>query len=431
MARRRPYFLFVMPVLMVLVLGLSVFIASRDEKMISARLLGGPTDSAQGFHGRVQVTRESFGVTLPLGHYSLQIIVQQGRHKTTRYVMSDSDGWAEFESPRFTSRKFSLRVLGERGEVLVEGSPQLSTSQWLNSARRRGGDDKKKPHSGDNLVGSIFIPGGVLAVPFESVVSILLKKAGQGVAGGKVRVVPDGMSLLGEGTSLTDKQGWASFTFRPQQHVVSLHVFAQYEQEKIEFDRVLPLVAGSFSLKREESQWKILSPVPRESLWFSFVGEGGRGRGGRLKLQPNNEGGAWGLLAKDLRPREGEDYLVLSSDADGRSFSTVGIPLREQGKTLDIWDASLLDGAPRARALENAKNRRIRYTLGAYAAGSGFLTLFLFWSRVKGEEAELRAALNRVRASKETQDRSSLPLLIACLSLFFAFSLAVLWIVAR
>src|SRR5690606_15949808 len=124
-------------------------------------------------------------------------------------------------------------------------------------------------------------------------------------------------------------------------------------------------------------------------------------------------------------------YVVIAGSADGRSTSSVGYPLAEQGNTFDVFDGYLLDGAPQLRTLQQAKARRVRIALGAYIALSGLLTLGLFIFRVRRSDRRLQQGLDRVGAAKGTRSASAVPLVIAALSLFFAFSATVLWIVAR
>ncbi len=123
--------------------------------------------------------------------------------------------------------------------------------------------------------------------------------------------------------------------------------------------------------------------------------------------------------------------MVIAGSADGRSTSSVGYPLAEQGDTLDVFDAYLLDGAPQMKAMQERKARRVSLALGLYIGLSGLLTLGLFVIRVRRADRSLQEGLERVGAAQGTRSSSALPLVIAALSLFFAFSATVLWIVAR
>jgi hypothetical protein len=127
----------------------------------------------------------------------------------------------------------------------------------------------------------------------------------------------------------------------------------------------------------------------------------------------------------------GQRYVVLSSSPDGRTPGLVGLPLDGQVETFDARDAFLYDGEAPARARARKEQKRIRAVLGAYAGLSGLVCLLLFAAHLRQAARTLDADLKRVGLSSAARDSGlGLPLL-ALFSLFFAFSLAVLWIVAR
>jgi hypothetical protein len=229
----------------------------------------------------------------------------------------------------------------------------------------------------------------------------------------------------------SDSSGVVPFVLRPEQHVASLRVKVSFEEELFEFEQTLPVIPGSYSLRKQGGDLEILSPLVRGAVWYTFLTTSERLGGGRLALLPESDGTARATLRAENIPETEGLYVLLASEADGRSPSTVGFPLDGQARTFDAWDAYLLDGEPRAKQVAELHRRRVRWTLGGYAALVGLLTLVLFVLRVKQEEARLAKALAQAGASEGTADRGALPLVIAVLCLFFAFSLGVLWIVAR
>jgi hypothetical protein len=202
------------------------------------------------------------------------------------------------------------------------------------------------------------------------------------------------------------------------------------DKEPLSFERTLPVLPGSLSMKRTEAGILVKSPVEREAIWYTFVTKSRRLQGGRLALQLEDD--VWqGRIEAERVPRVQGLYVVLSSEADGRSASTVGFPLDGQEQTYEVWDAYLIDGLPQVRAREVAQRTRFRLVLGAYAAVCGVLSMIIFWIQVRRSDVELATSLRRAGAAAATQNRNALPLLIAVLCLFFAFSATVLWIVAR
>jgi hypothetical protein len=270
-----------------------------------------------------------------------------------------------------------------------------------------------------------------LSVPFESQLSFVLRRDGRPAAGARIALEPEGASLVSPGEGVTDSSGRLEFTLRPEQHIASLRVKAEHEDERLEFEQTLPVVPGSYFIREADEGYRVWAPVVREHVWYTFVTEAERLGGGRLDLVEGPRGTSVGTLSSGLVPQVRGLFVVLSSEADGRSTSTVGYPLDGQDHTFDAWDAYLLDGAPVRRQEAARRGRRVRWSLGGYAALCGFLTLLLFVTRVRGSDRELQRRLESAGASEGTRERSSLPLVIAVLSLFFAFSLGVLWIVAR
>jgi hypothetical protein len=73
----------------------------------------------------------------------------------------------------------------------------------------------------------------------------------------------------------------------------------------------------------------------------------------------------------------------------------------------------------------------VRWTLGGYAALSSLCALVLFLAHVRRSDRLLSSRLREAGVESGAEERSLFPLASATLALFFAFSLGVLWIVAR
>jgi hypothetical protein len=441
---RGPILLYALPLVAVAVLGVSTMVQTGGEPVRSALVLGGPTDSSGPFRGRVQLKAESHGVPTSVASEWIVIEASESGHRVERKIRSDESGWAEFEIPLKAPSKVRLRVTDQAGTVLAEGEPVLETARWALSAKRRGG--KAPKHAEGPLSARIEIEKRVLAVPFEAQGAIAVWYNDKPVSGARVQLRGAGVRLTSASLGVTDEQGRFPFSVHPEEHVASLdvtveqgtveqgtveHATAEHARRTLRFDQRLPVVPGAYGFRREKDGITVLAPVPREEAWFTFVREDERLRGGRIILKETETGQWAGRIPEEEIPRREGMYLVLSSTADGRSPSTVGYPLHGQLETFDALDAYLLDGAPLAQLRAEKKRRRIRWALGGYVAVVGILTLVLFVARVRRADRELRSSLLRAGASQTTSERSPLPLLIAVVGLFFAFSAGVLWIVAR
>ncbi len=429
MASRGPIFLYVLPLLSVLVLGISIFVGTDGGIVRSATVMGGPTDTDAPFRGRLQVIEEKYGAVVPVGGRRVVLRARQAAHLTERSLKTDETGWAEFEIPLKRGASLELEVREVDGHILARGDVALEARRWLGAARRRGGPLPR--HEKGQLGARTSLSRGAAAVPFYGMGKIEVDASGEPLAGATIKVEVTGATLRGASDGKTDESGGFSFEVAPQQHVAVLHVSVEHELEKWKFDQTLPVIPGAYGLEQVGDGYVVLSPVPRDEVWFTFVTEGQRLAGGRVALSEDAQGIFSGKIPPALVPKTKDRFLVLASSADGRSPSTVGYPLDGQSHTLDVWDAYLLDGGPAERLRVEARRRKIRWTLGAYAALSGLLTLLLFVSNVRHADRELKERLEGAGATAETRENSPLPLLVAVIGLFFAFSAGVLWIVAR
>ncbi len=441
---RMPKLVYVIPLSAILIAALTLFLSPSDEIRF-ARLIGGPTDSDDFFRGRIQVQSEQRGVTQVVDGARVRLLVDQGHFRVSRQVTTEVDGWVEFEVPRRSNDKLLVEVRDvERAVVLTRGEVELSRRAWLASARKRHSSSPYHREHGLSLC--VFVPAGIVAVPFDVDVFVVARQGEHRAdcslegkspwSGLSLELAANGGALLSGSSCTTDAGGVCSLRLRPFHHNVSLDVHADLPAGGVDYEKSLLVVPGAFGLRHVESSgesedvWEIRSPVERDHVWYTVVSERGRGPGGVLRFEHHQDGIASARLA--LQPSPSSDsYLVLSSDADGRSSSTVGYPLGDQAKTLDVWDAYLLDGAPRARARLARRETRVRYALGGYAVVSLLLSLVVFVRSVRREQVETDRVLSGVGAPPATTDRSALPLIVAVSSVFFVFSLTLVWIVTR
>lgn len=425
MAKRRELpWIYVLPLFSLAVIGLSFFLAPPEETVVSALVLGGPTDTGEQFSGRAQVTGLSQGVEVPKEGYLVEVEgIFSGRRVTRRYT-TGSAGWFEFHLPKNGQELLGLRLRDARGRLLAAGRPTLSHVRWNQAAERRGGE--LPLHQQGSVSVRLAVGRSVLAVPFEERVTAQVSFTGG----------PAELSVRGEGLELTGppqaEDGGKEYRFlvKPTSHSASLHVSLKADGETLTFEQALPVIPGALWFERAGGKIRIVSPIPRDEAWFTYVTERERLLGGRVPLVTGEDGTSSGTFDVPVAAEQAE-FLVLSPSPEGRSSGTVGYPLRGQRETFDAVDGYLLDGGPSAKTAFVRRAERARSWMIGYAAVSFLLTLFLFVMGVRRTQAKLERDLERVGAEPGAYDRSALPLTVAAVCLFFAFSAAVLWIVVR
>lgn len=428
----RDWPLFALPLLMVAVLAVSVLVSASPRSIVWSRVYGGPTD-AEVWHGRLQVQWEHAGVSQPSAGTSVHLRWVSSRGETSRTVTIGHDGWSEFSLPRPKTTEGEvprLVVSGPEDVVLAEGRPDVSTERFARAARRRGGD--LAGHEEGPLKIQLRLSPPVLSVPFEAQLSVHpeLPEGGNPSAAVNIHLAAEGLDF--DNKELTIQPGESrTITVSPRQHVVTLRADARGTEPPSSRFTPLPVVPGSMGLSEHADHWVVSSPTGKKEAWYALVGPWGRGVGGRIALEPSKDGLSHGRLDRATLPERSNRYLLLSSAPDGRSPSTVGYPLDGQRATFDAWDAFVLDGGPPARRAEARRLAKVRWVLGGYAALCGFATLILFVRRVRLADLELEANLRRAGAGDRARESSAFPAAMAIFSLVFAFSLAVLWIVAR
>ncbi len=433
---------YLVPLSAMIVAALSLFISPGDEIRF-ARVLGGPTDDASGFRGRIQVQREESGVLRPEEELEIVLTAHQGGLEVRRELLTGPDGWVDFEVPRKPGQPLSLVVEDNVPQVLTRGEVRLSTAQWLRGAKRRDGGTEYRAIGALSVCA--WIPKGVVAVPFETEVRVHFRKGppagacsgstSTGLKGLSINASVEGGTLVSTDTCVTDQAGWCLFRIRPFHHNLELTLSPDPTKRGTDINFILPVVPGALSFRKSKGtsstlELEVLSPVNRPLAWYTLVSEGERGRGGPVVLSQNPDGTAQGSLRLENVAAQ-EWFLLLASDADARSSSSVGYPLGNQGGTLGVWDAYLLDGAPRARLQRQRRQLKVRYALGGYAALSLLVSLVLFFHSVKREQRDMDSRLRKAGLNERGTDRRALPLVVAIISVFFVFSLTLVWIVTR
>lgn len=426
---RVPRTLLVPPLLAVLMLGFSLTVASEGRPVQAVRIVGGPTDSLTEFRGRIQLVADREGVQSPIVGQRLSVFSDQGRSLDPVQVVTGSEGWAELVLPAPPAGRLHLEVMSEDGRQLLNGSAQLSSAQWAERAGRRGLEARRGAEGATQV--DFRVEGAVLAVPFPSWITVGLTRAGLPLSGRPVRLQSRGGQIEGSSSHLTDASGQVRVRLTPQEHTVSLTLKSEVEGEPLDYHQELVVIPGAPSFERRGEEFIVRSAVPRHQIWFAFLSRQARGPGGKVELQEVEGGIFEGRFRATPESLDSEEYLLLSGDPWGPSLGTIGVPLGDQRLTFDAADILLLDSLPRARQNATNQARRARFILGVYVLVAGLVTLLMFWVHLRRSDRVLEARLRRVGVTSEARDASAIPILAAILSLFFAFSLAVLWILRR
>lgn len=429
---RAPPVLYGVALIAILVAGISVFVATPQQDLLSARVLSGPTDAVGVCAGRVQLLRERSGVLLPAADLTFRFIAIQGSHRYERTKVSDSEGWSDFSFPRRPREPLQIRII-HRGQILGAGQALVSTQHWISQAERRG--PSLEPLLSAPVRLDLRVESGALSVPFESqltmtAVSPSPNALGEPLAGASLSLAGDGLEVLSKKRLMLDKNGFATIALRPTHHVATLELRVKSENLDATLERSLPVVPGAFMVSLGHDAVLVSSSLAREHAYFTVLSEDARLLGGRVELRPFPGGTEGEIPWRELPPRKGK-YLMIASDGDALAPSTVGFPLDGQAQTWEAWDELVIDGPAQVRERHARQRKRVRWVLGGYAALSGIVVLLLFFLTVRKADAELVDRLSSVGAAPPHPAPSQKPLVIALLCLFFAFSAAVLWIVSR
>lgn len=433
--RRYPPELVVLPVGTVVVLGLGAYLAGASQTVRYARVYGGPTDQIT-WHGRVEVWEEEDQVTRVVPGVKLEVVrsFEEGSpSKTaTALLVTGKDGVSDFALDGHRG-KLTVREPGALG-VLTEGEPNLPAEVWEAGATSHGGR-APEASSGAVLFGVEVVPP-VLSAPL----------------GGELRVTADpeielryefeGITPLVAPPTHGSEEQRIVIPFRTNEHAASVRVIGRTDQGEGTWFSSLAVIPGSFTFESTDAGFLVRSPVERERVYFTHLGPAmkSRGRhypasrneGGSMLLEPVGDGTSRGLIPKERFEHPGFGYLMLSSSVDGRSPATVGLPLHPLfTSTFEIPDGLWLDGGPKARRLAARESMKRRLVLGGYGALGGVVTILAFLFRVRQASREAEKALERAGAEPGVYRGDTLLGTLAVISLFFAFSLGVLWIVAR
>lgn len=395
----------------------------------SAQVFSGPSGDGP-ITGRVLVVEEEGTLTRPVADVEVTVAVFVGALAHETMVRTAADGVADFSLAAFPTTAISHvpRIVvssSNFSDVLVEG-PFEPRSDAYRRAGRRGGRVSLRSKEGDRL--DVLVERGVLAVPFEGTVEVRAAPP-WALSAAKFRASARGASLRGSPEFLLSPEHPAELRLVPEEHVVELTLDAELPDGTHRlFSGYLPVVPGAFGVEFEGPRARILSPVPRAEAFFTLLSEGRRVASGRVPLRERADGVAEGTLDLSTFARSAGEglFLVLGTDADGRSPSTVGYPLVPYGATLDAVDDRIVDGRERALATERRRSGRVRLGLLLYVAFVFVTTIVLFVRFVRREAKRVRESLERSGVDPGTVSPGGF-VYLAAFVLVFGMSAALVW----
>ncbi len=428
------FLLYALAPLTVTVVGFALLVGGAERPYAFARLYGGPTDGAGPWTGRVQLLERRGEFDSPVEGRPLRVSWHSGDHTTAFRGTTGPEGWLDVVLKRPPGADGLHVVITSEGsdQPLAEGAPELPRSRWQAAARRQGGSIEGRTEGA--LAIRAWVRGGVMAVPFSSVIELTVREGAEPASGVELRFEPEGM-FVDSTTLRTDSAGRARLRATPEQHYVALGVTARRGGDDLVQGRwysTLPVVPGALRAELRNGKVSIQSPVPRARAFLTWVSRTERLGSGAVALAPGPKGSSVGVLAFPsgldavVPGREGETkstWLVVSTSPDGRSPSTVGWPLGDQARTFDALDASLLDGAPLGERRERKRLRRVQWLVGLYCFLATVLAVTLLAGRVRRAGEELDRRLREAGASDGVLDlrlpRYRLVLALLCVALGF------------
>jgi hypothetical protein len=387
------------PSVTVALVGLALLLVGAPQPAVGARIYGGPTRGTEVLAWRIAARASEAGAEEPLRGAKLRVEAElpDGRVVSTSGT-TDAEGLLDVELA--LGAKVAPLVARIQSEApvpmppLAQGTVDLAPQPWAQAARRRGGPSTQHRHDY-----SLTVAAGraVLAVPFEDELELELRRGQTPIAAAVLEFSADGLELLSEQKSITDAAGRARLRVRPTFHQVTLQVRVKLPrglppqapatehaaEGMLQYWAFpLPVVPGALLGEASESadqlKLRVTSPIARERAYLSLVDEQQRFSGASVDLSPSAGGTATGELSL-RKPSSSKLWLVVSSDADEDTQSTVGWPLWgvQPATTFDARLPLLLDGMPAARGREARRQRRAQYVAAAVAM-TGLLTAAAF-----------------------------------------------------
>ena len=400
--------LYLLPSMAVLATAALVLGPGRERPAIGVRVWGLPTEGGKAAALRLETMERQFGSDQAVSVEPLEVTVTQGgRTLGTWKGRSGEDGVAEavIEVAEPLAGQIEVRA-ASGGRALAQGAVALRPAKAIQFERRMA-----EGKADGEIALRVEIARGVLASPFAGVVRVTGAKDGQ-PAGGLVTVTVTGADLDPEsqrGLRL-DANGEASIVLTPTWHAVELTVGASSAREDGApsggWQGGLPVQPGALWMKLRGDVAEVQSPVPRDRIYVSALGEKGRVFGAIVGLARDEKGVFGGTLPMGEVTRLGAVALTLAGDAQELGSGTVTFPL---ASTLAVAAPPrvelLVDGVPFAEKIEKKRAGLARLVSVGVAFVAALFEGILLVLYSRASQAKLAAHL--AEAAEDADDRAA------------------------
>ncbi len=392
---------YVVPVAAVLFTMLVLVGPGAARPALGARVFGLPTAGTNTLALRLEGVRRLATIDDAFAFPEVTVEVTDGQTPLPPAQGAiDRDGVGEVVLHADTPLAGPLQIRVRSGERLLgEGSVQLEPPRPL--ARESG---ELHGTTSGNLSVRVFATRGQLASPFADPVRIEVT----GAAGATVEASAPGAEITPAKVT-TDARGAALVEVKPLAHTVELALEARAADGRAaRWEGLLPVLPGAIWCDRSRAPGTlgIVSPVPRERAYVSFVSaEGHRLLGAIVPLGADAQGFYRGELALP-QPATGAAVLVVSGEPAESGESTVAWPLDPpEGRVKPPGLTMLLDGIVDAEVRERARAARARRAALGVVAASALFEILLLLLRSKRAQRALDAGLTEAAGPVPEADR--------------------------
>src|SRR5688572_10156739 len=268
-----PLELVILPLLTLLSLAFSMWSGREGERVVYARVWGGPP--VNGLALRLQVIEEEGGLQRGLAGQTFSVEAQSSSGASVREARTVEDGWVDVVLPLAGSdERARLAVTGSTGMdlPLASGPIAWSSSAWADRATRVSGLVAADPNA-QVPVGFRFEPP-VFSAPFPGDVVLELSPAKKEPL--SIRVEIAGARLLSS-PQLTLEPGQPErVRLEPLEHSIALTAAIDGPAGPLRRTVTIPVRAGSLTAHARGDHLIISSPVPRARAYYSVVTPRGR-----------------------------------------------------------------------------------------------------------------------------------------------------------
>ncbi len=419
--------LYLMPSLAVFATAALVLGPGRERPAVGARVWGMPAEGAKVAAWRLETMERQFGADRALAVDGVELsVLQAGRRLATWSGGSGDDGIAEAVLRADEPLAGTLEVSITRGATaLAGGSIALRRPSPITRERLPANGTARGP-----IHLRVEVGRGVLAAPFTGSLHIVATRDGAPAEGIRVNVALAGASPASS-TGLdttTDAAGRARMLIAPQWHSVDVKVEATDPRAdppaKSTWEGELPVRPGALWLDTSRPAAILGSPVPRDRVYVSGLGNEGRVFGAVVALHKTPTGLFEATL--DTSPLAGLGALAITvaGDPSEQGAGTVTFPIEGSDAIAAAPRVELmLDGIPFAERLEKKRAGTARLASVGVALVAAVFEAVLLLLHSRASQAQLAAHLAKV--AEEGEDAAAATARIAQSPASRAFSLVV------